>query len=312
MIKKKILVIDDNELVVKMISDILVCENYDVVVAGSGEEGLKKVEEERPDLVLLDVVLPKMNGFEVCKILRGNEETNLIPIIMLTSEGDEDKKITGLELGADDYIVKPFNPRELVSRVRNTLTRIDRNRYVNPLTGLPGNIEIQSEVDRRINSGMIFSMIYADLDNFKAYNDVYGFAYGDKAIKLLSEIIVENVHLHGTAGDFIGHIGGDDFIIITVPKCVDNICKNIIECFDSAVKELYNKKDLENGYITTTDRSGRINKFPIMSVSLAVVSNENRKFDSYLHISEVAAEVKRVVKSISGSAYFKDRRRSRK
>ena len=123
MIKKKILVIDDNELVVKMISDILVCENYDVVVAGSGEEGLKKVEEERPDLVLLDVVLPKMNGFEVCKILREDESNNLMPIIMLTGQDREEDILNGLDLGADDYITKPFSPRELMARVKANLRR---------------------------------------------------------------------------------------------------------------------------------------------------------------------------------------------
>lgn len=309
MLKKKILVIDDNELIVKMISDILKMEKYNVVIAKSGEEGLAKVASEKPDLVLLDVVLPEMNGFEVCRILREDESNNLMPIIMLTSQCNEDDKLTGLELGADDYIIKPFNPRELVSRVRNTLIRIERNRYVNPLTGLPGNIEIQMEVNHRIATSKLFSLIYADLDNFKAYNDAYGFANGDRAIKLTGDIIYNSVHLHGSADDFLGHVGGDDFIIITIPACVDNICKNVIDDFDIKIKNLYNEEDIKNGYITTVDRRGQIDRFPIMSISMAVVSNEHRKLKTYAYISEIAAEIKSIAKSIPGSAYFKDRRR---
>jgi len=136
---------------------------------------------------------------------------------MLTAQDNEDDKLTGLELGADDYITKPFNTRELVSRVRNTLRRIDRNRWANPLTGLQGNIEIQSEINQRIATKQLFAVIYADLDNFKAYNDVYGFASGDRAIKLTADIIVDNVRSYGNQNDFIGHVGGDDFIIVSTP-----------------------------------------------------------------------------------------------
>ena len=136
MFKKKILIIEDTEFMKKLISDVLKEADYEVVTASSGEEGLQKVREEKPDLVLLDVVMPGMDGFEVCKILRDDESNNLMPIIMLTAQENEDDKLEGLELGADDYIIKPFNSRELVSRVRNTLKRIDRNRWANPLTGL--------------------------------------------------------------------------------------------------------------------------------------------------------------------------------
>src|SRR5690606_2717229 len=150
MFKKKILIIEDTEFMKKLISDVLKEAGYEVVTASSGEEGLQKVREEKPDLVLLDVVMPGMDGFEVCRILREDESNNLMPIIMLTAQENEDHKLEGLELGADDYIIKPFNSRELVSRVRNTLKRIDRNRLANPLTGLRGNIEIQAEINQRI------------------------------------------------------------------------------------------------------------------------------------------------------------------
>jgi len=310
MFKKKILIIDDTELMVRLITDILTEVNYEVISASDGFEGLRKVTEEKPDLVILDIVMPGIDGFEVCKILRDDESNNLMPIIMLTSKDSEDDKLTGLELGADDYILKPFNCRELISRVNNTLKRIDRNRSANPLTGLHGNLEIQAELNRCIAKDELFSVIYADLDNFKAYNDVYGFASGDRAIKLTADIIDDNVHLFGTPSDFIGHIGGDDFVIISIPNCTEAICENIMKDFDQKIVDLYSIEDRKNGYITTTNRQDRIMAYPIISISIAALSNEKRNLLNHIRVAEIAAELKKRAKSIAGSVYVKDRRMS--
>lgn len=185
------MIIDDTELMIKVISDILHAAGYDVVSASNGIDGINKVRTEKPDLVILDVVMPGMDGFEVYRTLREDKSNNLMPIIILTAQDAEDDKLEGLELGADDYIIKPFNPRELISRVNNTLKRIDRNRWANPLTGLHGNIEIQTEINHHIARKEKFAVIYADLDNFKAYNDVYGFSSGDRAIKLTADILLQ-------------------------------------------------------------------------------------------------------------------------
>jgi len=307
--KKKILVIDDTEFMVKLISDILTDAGYEVVTASGGAEGLLKVRSEKPDLVLLDVVMPDMDGFEVCRILRDDESNNLMPIIILTAQDDEDNKLTGLELGADDYIIKPFNPRELLSRVRNTLKRIDRNRWANPLTGLPGNIEIQAEINSRIARNELFAVMYFDLDNFKAYNDVYGFASGDRAIKLTADILQDNVKLFGSSRDFIGHIGGDDFIVITEVDLADKIADAVIEDFDSKIIDLYTPQDVRRGYITTVDRLGNVIESPIISISIAIITNEYRKLENPVQVSEIAAEVKKKAKSIKGSVKVKDLRR---
>lgn len=309
MFKKKILIIEDTEFMKKLISDVLKEAGYEVVTASSGDEGLQKVREEKPDLVLLDVVMPGMDGFEVCRILREDESNNLMPIIMLTAQENEDHKLEGLELGADDYIIKPFNSRELVSRVRNTLKRIDRNRLANPLTGLRGNIEIQVEINQRIAKKEVFAVIYGDLDNFKSYNDVYGFASGDRAIKLTADVLIDATNTFGNSRDFIGHIGGDDFVIITTPDKVDAICENIIKTFDIKIKELYCKEDVDRGYIVTSNRQGQIMKFPLVSISLSVVTNEERELISHVQIAEIAAELKKKAKAMQGSVYVKDRRR---
>ena len=308
MFKKKILIVDDTEFMIKLISDILTNAGYEVMSAMRGAEGLLKVRSEKPDLVILDIIMPDMNGFEVCKILRDDESNNLMPIIILTAQDNEDDKLTGLELGADDYITKPFNPREFLSRVKNTLKRIDRNRWANPLTGLRGNIEVQSELNSCIAKGKIFSVLYIDLDNFKAYNDVYGFSSGDRAIKLTADILHDSVSLFGEPGDFIGHIGGDDFVIVTSPLCAEKIAQAIIDDFDQKILELYRKEDVGRGYIITTDRLGNSIEFPIISISIAIISNNRRKFFSYAQISEIAAKVKKRAKSIQGSVYVQDRK----
>ncbi len=308
MFKKKILVIDDTQLMQKYISDVLTEADYEVVSSLDGEEGIQKAREEKPDLVLLDIIMPGIDGFEVCKILREEEGNNLMPIIMLTAQGSEDDKLTGLELGADDYIVKPFNQRELLSRVRNTIKRVDRNRWANPLTGLQGNIEIQLEINRRIAKEELFSVIYADIDNFKSYNDIYEFASGNTAIKMTADIIVDCVRNNSTSRDFIGHIGGDDFVVITLPDVDSKLCEDIIRDFDRKVVSLYSKKDRENGYIVSTNRQGQTMKFPIMTISLSVVSNERRMLENHVRVAEIAAELKKKAKSISGSSYVKDRR----
>ncbi|SHI23512.1 response regulator receiver modulated diguanylate cyclase [Sporobacter termitidis DSM 10068] len=306
MAKKKILIVDDSDFYAKLIETALTQGGYEVVRAACGEDGLRLVREEKPDLVLLDIVMPGINGFEVCRILRASERNNLMPIIMLTSRSSHEDMLTGLELGADDYIFKPFDNRELLSRVRNTLRRIDRNRNANPLTGLQGNLEIQRELDYRIERKLPFAAIYADLDNFKAYNDVYGFLKGDIAIKLTADILCDAAKR--CCGSFVGHIGGDDFIMIVAPGHADAICKSIIAAFDARVRDLYSPEDLARGHIVTTDRLGETVFFPIQTISLAVVTSENRTFTTHLEVSDIAAELKKTAKAERGSIYIRDAR----
>lgn len=309
MFKKKILVIDDEPFMVRLLTDILTEAGYDVISANDGIKGIQMVREEKPDLVLVDVMLPGLDGFEVCKTLREDESNNLMPILMVTSQDKEEDKLLGLELGADDYILKPFNKRELLARIKNTLKRIDRNRWANPLTGLPGNIEIHTEINRRIAKNELFAVLYIDIDNFKAYNDVYGFANGDKIIKMTADIILANVQIANNSGDFIGHIGGDDFVIITSPNKVDELCQSIIKDFDRRVKEFYSEEDISRGYITTINRLGETINYPITTISIVVITNEFRALYSPIQIGEIAAQLKKKAKMMPGSVYVKDRRR---
>ncbi len=306
--KKKILVVDDSHFFATLITNILTQDGYAVISTGCGETCFRLVREEKPDLVLLDIVMPDINGLEVCKTLRASESNNLMPIIMLTGNDAHEDMLCGLDAGADDYISKPFDKRELLFRVKNTLKRIDRNRNANPLTGLPGNIEIQRELNSRIEKNQPFAAIYIDIDNFKAYNDVYGFLNGDIAIKLTADILsdVTSVCVSKT---FTGHIGGDDFIVLTLPDYDDFICRNIIEQFDSRIRTLYTPPDLARGCIITSNRQGIRETFPVMTVSLAVITSETHAFTTHLQVAEIAAELKKKAKTITGSCFVKDRRK---
>ncbi|MDR1796686.1 MAG: response regulator [Clostridiales Family XIII bacterium] len=304
---KKILLIDDSPFFRGQLK-ISLSKEYDVIEAGTGADGLDLVKREKPDLVLLDIVLPDYSGFEICKILRDSESNNLMPIILVTSQDAQEDVLVGLELGADDYVKKPFNERELLSRIKNIFRRIDRNRNANPLTGLDGNIEIQREITSRISKGLVFAVIWIDLDNFKAYNDVYGFANGDRIIILTADILRDQVALFGGGDDFLGHIGGDDFIVVTTPDKAPRICEEIIAEFDKKVLDFYNEEDRSRGFITTTNRRGEADTFPLMTISLAIVSNERRELRSAVEVGDIAAEVKKKLKTMVGSNYFADRR----
>jgi len=281
---------------------------YDTVSADSGEDGLNLVVREKPDLVLLDVLMPDMDGFEMCKTLRDAESNNLMPIIIITSNDSQEEKLRGLELGADDYVTKPFNERELLSRIKNTLRRISRNRMANPLTGLSGNEEIQREIDSRIAGKGQFAVIYADLDNFKAYNDVYGFAAGDIVIKMTADILLKQTRLFGNKDDFVGHIGGDDFVIVTTPGKSKEICSNCVELFDEKIKSHFSEEDVKRGYISSVNRKGFTETYPLMSITMGIVTNEKRNFENHLEISKASSELKNVLKALPGSNFMKDRR----
>jgi len=304
---KKILLIDDSPFFRGQLK-LSLSKEYDVIEAGTGAEGLDMVKREKPDLVLLDIVMPDYSGFEICRILRESESNNLMPIIMITSQDAQEDVLVGLELGADDYVKKPFNERELLSRIKNIFRRIDRNRNANPLTGLNGNLEIQREITSRITKGYRFAVIYVDLDNFKAYNDVYGFANGDRIIILTADILRDQADLWGNADDFVGHIGGDDFIMISTPEKALKICEEVIAEFDEKVLNFYDEEDRTRGYIMTKNRKGEVDTFPLMSISLALVTNEKRELSSAVEIGDIAAEVKKKLKTMAGSNFFIDRR----
>jgi len=306
----KILIVDDDADIRDVLKLTLSEENYEIVEASDGEQALNIVNNSPPDLVLLDYKIPRVDGREVCRRIKKDLLLRHLPIIMVTGKGDISDKVDGIEAGADDYIVKPFEPKELLARIRMILRHTERDLEANPLTRLPGNVSILKELSHRIDSGLLFAVCYCDLDKFKTYNDKYGFEHGDGVIRETARLLIRNTQECGNPEDFVGHIGGDDFVIITTPDKADNICKRIIQDFENLVPTFYNEKDIKSGFVFAKDRTGKEQKIPLLSISIGVVTNEQRKITHVAQVGEIGAELKSYAKSLERSNYVKDKRRA--
>jgi diguanylate cyclase (GGDEF)-like protein len=304
----KILIADDDPDIRDILKLTLQEENYEVIEARDGEEGLKIIRSKPLDLVLLDYKMPKMDGRQLCNLIKRDLLLQHLPIIMVTGKGEVSDKIDGIDAGADDYVVKPFEPKELLARIRMVLRRTQRDLEANPLTRLPGNVAILNELSNCIDKKSPFAVCYVDLDKFKAYNDKYGFEHGDEVIRETARILLGAAKEYGNPDDFVGHIGGDDFVIITTPDVSDKICDKIIHDFDQISPSFYSQEDRENGFIIGYDRQSKIHKILLLSVSIGVVTNEMREITHVAQIGEIGAELKKLAKSMEKSNYVKDKR----
>jgi PleD family two-component response regulator len=305
-----LLVIDDDEVTLRLLKVNLKRGGYTVVMSRTGVEGLEFARQGSPDLVLADALLPDMKGIQVCELLVANSRTRHIPVIIMSSQSGARDVVAALDAGADDYLVKPLDYGEVSARVRAHIRRAQLKPAMNPLTGLPGNLIIEHEIRRLVEPGHgLFAVLYADFNNFKAYNDVYGFPAGDEAIRLLARVMTAAVSELGNPTDFVGHVGGDDFVVITWPDRCDAIAQRIISDFDREAPKLYNPADRRRGYLTAKDRQGMIKKFPMLGVAIAIVHNQHHPLSSHWEIGELGAELKRFAKTRSSSSYVKDQRR---
>jgi diguanylate cyclase (GGDEF)-like protein len=302
-----ILVVDDDVDIVRFVEMNLRLEGYRVLIARDGAEALELVATDLPDLILLDVMMPGLDGIEVTRRLRADSRTSTLPIIMLTAKTMTADRVLGLTAGADDYIIKPFDTLELVARVRSTLRRNAEARAMSPLTGLPGNIRIEDEIAGRVSSGSPFAVAYLDLDNFKAFNDAHGFLRGDKVILLLAKALRKAVE-GADPPVFIGHVGGDDFVLVSRPEQVEELARAAVEAFDRDVPALHDPADVARGHLEIVDRQGLMRSFPLVSLSVGVATSERRQFGDYREVVVVATEMKGVAKGESGSAIAVDRR----
>jgi PleD family two-component response regulator len=303
-----ILVVDDDPDIARFVEVNLRSAGYDVAVAGDGEAALDRARTLRPDLVLLDVMMPRLDGFEVAQRLRRNPQTANTSIIMLTAKALSADKVTGLQSGADDYIIKPFDPIELLARVKGTLRRAKEMRNLSPLTGLPGNIRIQEEIERRVREGQPFAVVYCDLDNFKAYNDQKGFVRGDRLIQTTARIIQDAVLADDGPHGFVGHVGGDDFVVVVQPEAAETVAKSICDGFDATRAEFYEPDDLERGFVRLEDRKGVLQDIPLVAISIGIASSARRAFAHYGEAVSVATEMKQFAKRETGSSYAIDQR----
>ncbi len=270
------------------------------------EEALKNI----PSLIIINEdTLDSKDAFEMCNRIKQDEDNSITPLIVLSSNKEHEHRIDMLKLGITHYIKHPIDEEYLYYTIQNVLNLIYINRRVSPLTGLPGNVQIQAELKKRFSSKETFAIMYLDLDNFKAYNDLYGFLKGDEIIKFSARTILKNVHTEESEDSFVGHIGGDDFVAIVPQTNYDKICQNVIADFDSNVSKYFTDEDVKKGYMEVENRKGIMEQFPLTSISIGVVEIEKGRFANILEIGEAGASVKHLAKSIPGSTYVIDRRK---
>lgn len=294
-------------------------ESLDKMFKDENEYKFKKVDSKRidvalkniPSLIIINEDTLDEDIVEVCKRIRSNEDNSITPIIVISSNKEKSHRIEILKECVEHYIKAPIDKEYLYYTVKNLIRLLYINRRVSPLTGLPGNVQIQAEMKKRLLNKEEFAMLYLDLDNFKAFNDVYGFLNGDEIIKFTAKTIVKNVDGLTKEDSFVGHIGGDDFVaIVSANEDYENICQNIIAEFDKGVVKFFNDEDIERGYLEVPNRKGVIEEFALTSISIGVVVADKGRFHNVLEIGEVGAQVKHLAKTTVGSAYSIDRRKS--
>src|SRR5215213_8984348 len=304
----RVLIADDDAAIRQLLEELLQEDGYTVISTANGHELVQIAQQQIPDLILVDLMMPQMDGYEAIRQLRNDTRTAHIPMLILTAQLHTRDVVVGFESGADDYLTKPFDTAILLARIQSQLRRADQPPVRNPLTGLAGNTLLLEEMRYRLEQAVPLALLYVDLDNFKVFNDTYGFARGDEAILLVAHLVQHAVAIHNAPDAFVGHIGGDDFAILTAPTVVDSICQTLIASFDRAIGQLYHPDDLQRGFLSGLDRHGMLRRFSLLSISIGVVTTERRSFSSATELAQVAAEMKHYAKTQPGSSYAVNRR----
>ena len=262
-----------------------------------------------PALIIINEDAIDRDVIDLCRKIRKDEDNTITPVIVVSSNGSKQHRMKILQESIEYYIKKPVDEEYLYYTVKNLNRLLAINRRISPLTGLPGNVQIHAELKKRLSKKEAFCVLYLDLDNFKAYNDVYGFLKGDQIIEFTAEVIVKEIHNSQLQDAFIGHIGGDDFVAIIGGLNCEKLCQNILARFDANVTKYFTDEDLERGYIEVPNRKGVIEQFPLTSLSIGVVVADANRFHNILEIGEIGAQVKHAAKSVMGSSYAVDRRK---
>lgn len=302
----RVLVVDDDAAIRAICAEVLRGHGYEVEEAATCAEARRLVIEHRPAVVLVDVQLPDGDGFSLLEALADVRAAEPFSAVFLTARGEVTDKVRGLRLGADDYLTKPFDARELVARIDAVLRRREAALHASPMTRLPGGRAIDQEVERRLQAQVPFALSYVDLDNLKAYNDTYGYAKADGVVLQTAGILRDVVQHHGGDGAFLGHVGGDDFVLITGTDRARGVCSEIIAAFDRVIPLYYDREDRERGFIEATDRYGTQRRFPILSLSIATVVASPGRFREHAGLARAAAELKQRAKKIVGSVHLQD------
>ncbi len=288
----RILVVEDDFDISNMLQLYFKSQGYEVYVAPRGGDALDLTRQKMPNVIVLDIMLPDIDGYEVCRRLRTNLRTSHIPIIFLTQKDERSDKIHGLELGADDYITKPFDVEELRLRVRNTIRRAVVESLTSPSTGLPSGQLIEEQL-RQLMRRDDWGILYIGINALDSFNEVYGFVAGEEVLRFTGMLINGVVEEMGTADDFVGHIGGDDFIVITRKELSMPIQSEMQKRFDANVGTHYDFRTRQQGYLLIKDADGKQVQAPLMSLQAGLLTADDGPFTDIREITEAAAEVRR-------------------
>ncbi len=290
--KARLLIVEDDIDISTMLKIYFSGLGYDVDTAMRGSDALEKTRHALPHLIVLDIMLPDIDGYEVCRTLRTNTRTSHIPVIFLTQKDERSDRLQGLELGADDYITKPFDIEELKLRVQGAIRRSERESLTDPRSGLPAGRLIEEQL-RKIIRETGWAFLDMRINNFEPFKDVYGFVAGDDVLRFTGMLIGEVLDELGTPADFVGHAGGDNFIIITTEGSSNGVRNRLKERFAEEVQTHYNFIDRQQGFILAPGPDGQSEQFPLMTLAIGLVSPSQTSFADIREITELAAEARR-------------------
>lgn len=273
-----------------------------------GRGAIERLFNEPPDLLLVDNTIADYDGLELVKLVKSENVYRQVPVIICLNTDDGGDMLDFSQVEVDDFLIRPVSEREAKARISLTLYRAVRELDANPLTKLPGNTSIINRIQDLIDRQEDFALIYADLDHFKSFNDKYGFSRGDEVLMMSARVIVNTIRAFVGADSFVGHVGGDDFVIILPTDKAEAACQRIVESFDSIVPHFYDPEDRRLGKIRSTDRQGNVCDFPFIAISLGVVFNEDGRLEHYGEASQIAMNLKKKAKETLGSSYVIDRR----
>lgn len=292
MSKSRLLIVEDDIDIANMLEIYFGGLHYEVDIAGRGSEALEKTRQRLPHLIVLDIMLPDIDGYEVCRSLRTHTRTSHIPVIFLTQKDERSDKLQGLELGADDYITKPFDIEELRLRVYNAIARSERESLTDPHTNLPSGQLIEEKL-RQIIRQDGWAFLDIRLKNFDSFKEAYGFVASDNVLRYTASLIGEIVDESGTINDFVGHTGNDHFVIITTEDCASRIREQLVERFSEEILTHYNYLDRQKGYVQYSGDGGKPEQSPVISIVMGIVTPSDHEFTDIREITELAANTRR-------------------
>ena len=304
---KDIFIIDDKKELIGILEELFADQDYEFKTVSTDE--LEIALQNIPSMIIIDEDNIDKNIIDLTNIIKNNEDNSITPIIVISSNTEKKHRVEALSNSVLFYIVKPIYKEFLYHTIINIINLLEVNRRVSPLTGLPGNVQIQAEMKKRLLKKEVFAMVYFDLDNFKAYNDVYGFSNGDEIIKFTARVINKYIHRLENSENFIGHVGGDDFIAVISKADYDKLCTDIIDDFDSKIINYYSQEDVERGFVEVANRKGIIEQFPLVAISIGIVEVDNQEYKNTLEIGEIGAQVKHQAKTTMGSSYVINKRK---